>query len=270
MFFELLTGDYLFDPAAGNKYNKDDDHIAQVIELVGNFPKALAFAGKYSADIFNRKGELRHISKLRFWPLEAVLQEKYLMPRDEALKLNNFLVPMLRLDPDRRTDAATALKDEWLNGVVVEGEIEQMMRTGQFGDLLSQSATGGVAGAAGRGVGPESDADALDALKPISSSVSSSYSASPVISNEDALQEAQSRAAQHAASQQEAQQSSSSAAAGVDESTPIDVDGQAGSSAVQATPRAAGQPTQTRNASSPSPHPLPSAATAGTAPQTVS
>lgn len=25
MFFELLTGDYLFDPAAGSRYNKDDD-----------------------------------------------------------------------------------------------------------------------------------------------------------------------------------------------------------------------------------------------------
>ncbi len=67
MFFELLTGDYLFDPAAGTKYNKDDDHVAQIIELLGDFPKSLAFAGKYSADIFNRRGELRHIHKLRFW-----------------------------------------------------------------------------------------------------------------------------------------------------------------------------------------------------------
>ena len=69
MFFELLTGDYLFDPASGTKYSKDDDHVAQVIELLGDFPKNLAFAGKYSADIFNRKGELRHIHKLRFWPM---------------------------------------------------------------------------------------------------------------------------------------------------------------------------------------------------------
>ncbi len=59
MFFELLTGDYLFDPAPGSKYNKDDDHIAQIIELLGDFPKNLAFSGKYSADLFNRRGEWR-------------------------------------------------------------------------------------------------------------------------------------------------------------------------------------------------------------------
>ena len=31
--FELITGDYLFDPQSGTKYGKDDDHIAQIIEL---------------------------------------------------------------------------------------------------------------------------------------------------------------------------------------------------------------------------------------------
>ena len=57
--FELLTGgDYLFDPASGSRYSKDDDHIAQIIELMGDFPKSLAFSGKYSPDFFNRKGTL--------------------------------------------------------------------------------------------------------------------------------------------------------------------------------------------------------------------
>jgi len=53
----LLTGgDYLFDPASGTRYSKDDDHIAQIIELMGEFPKSVAFAGKYSGEFFNRKG----------------------------------------------------------------------------------------------------------------------------------------------------------------------------------------------------------------------
>lgn len=55
--FELLTGgDYLFDPQSGSKYSKDDDHIAQIIELVGEFPKSLALSGKYSNEFFTRKG----------------------------------------------------------------------------------------------------------------------------------------------------------------------------------------------------------------------
>lgn len=109
-FFELLTGDYLFDPAAGSKYNKDDDHIAQIIELLGDFPKSLAFSGKYSADLFNRRGELRHIHKLRFWPIISVLQEKYLMPFEDANQLSSFLLPMLRLQPEKRSGAKEALE----------------------------------------------------------------------------------------------------------------------------------------------------------------
>lgn len=58
--FELLTGgDYLFDPASGSRYSKDDDHIAQIMELMGDFPKSVAFSGKYSSDFFNRKGVSR-------------------------------------------------------------------------------------------------------------------------------------------------------------------------------------------------------------------
>ena len=46
----------MFDPASGSRYSKDDDHIAQIIELVGEFPKSIAFSGKYSPEFFNRKG----------------------------------------------------------------------------------------------------------------------------------------------------------------------------------------------------------------------
>ncbi|KAN0060993.1 serine/threonine protein kinase, CMGC [Thecaphora frezii] len=48
MFFKLLMGNYHFDLAAGTKYNKDNNHVTQIIELLGNFPKSLTFAGKYS------------------------------------------------------------------------------------------------------------------------------------------------------------------------------------------------------------------------------
>jgi hypothetical protein len=33
------------------------DHIAQVMELLGFFPKHLALAGKQSNEIFNRRGK---------------------------------------------------------------------------------------------------------------------------------------------------------------------------------------------------------------------
>jgi serine/threonine-protein kinase SRPK3 len=53
-----LTGDYLFNPdAVAKRYSKDDDHIAQIIELLGPFPVEFALSGKFSPDIFNRRGK---------------------------------------------------------------------------------------------------------------------------------------------------------------------------------------------------------------------
>ncbi|KAI8851368.1 kinase-like domain-containing protein [Chytridium lagenaria] len=100
MAFELLTGDYLFDPQPGSRYTKDDDHMAQIIELLGHFPKNVALSGKYSAEIFNRRGELRHIHKLRYWRLADVLHEKYHFSKDEANGIANFILPMVEIVPE--------------------------------------------------------------------------------------------------------------------------------------------------------------------------
>src|ERR1700761_8137345 len=100
--FELITGDYLFDPQSGTKYGKDDDHIAQIIELLGTFPKSLCIAGKWSQEIFNRKGELRNIHRLRHWALPDVLREKYHFSVEESKRISDFLLPMLELLPAER------------------------------------------------------------------------------------------------------------------------------------------------------------------------
>ncbi|CCM03025.1 uncharacterized protein FIBRA_05142 [Fibroporia radiculosa] len=130
VIFEMLTGgDYLFDPASGSRYSKDDDHIAQIMELMGEFPKSIAFSGRYSSDFFNRKGELRHIQKLRFWPLDAVLHDKYLLPKEEADMVASFLIPMLRLHPDKRAPASELIHHRWIDGVVVQGEVDVLRRS---------------------------------------------------------------------------------------------------------------------------------------------
>ena len=50
LIFELSTGDLLFDPRASedDEYDRDEDHLAQCIELLGRVPKSIALAGKYS------------------------------------------------------------------------------------------------------------------------------------------------------------------------------------------------------------------------------
>lgn len=59
MAFELATGDYLFEPHSAEEYSRDEDHLAHIIELIGQIPRHIAFAGRYSKEFFNKKGERR-------------------------------------------------------------------------------------------------------------------------------------------------------------------------------------------------------------------
>lgn len=115
--FELLTGDLLFDPHAGKSWDRDEDHLAMIVELVGNFPRKVSSVGKYASDYFNRKGELRHILHLKFWSLRDVLYEKYRFPSPVADEIASFLGPLLQVDCDRRASAADCLRHPWLSNV---------------------------------------------------------------------------------------------------------------------------------------------------------
>uniref|UniRef100_A0A671WCT2 non-specific serine/threonine protein kinase n=1 Tax=Sparus aurata TaxID=8175 RepID=A0A671WCT2_SPAAU len=114
MAFELATGDYLFEPHSGEDYSRDEDHIALIIELLGKVPRKLILAGKYSKEFFTKKGDLRHITRLKPWGLLDVLVEKYEWSKDEAHTFSSFLLPMLDLVPERRATAAHCLSHPWL------------------------------------------------------------------------------------------------------------------------------------------------------------
>jgi serine/threonine protein kinase len=73
-------------------------------------------------------GELRHINKLRFWPLEDVLHDKYEFTRETAQTIASFLSPMVRLNPEKRAGAGELVHHRWLDGIVVQGEIDIIRR----------------------------------------------------------------------------------------------------------------------------------------------
>lgn len=62
MVFELITGDYLFDPKKGKTYKKNDDHLALISELIGE-PKDLNFMKKHDGydDFYTKAGHLKRV-----------------------------------------------------------------------------------------------------------------------------------------------------------------------------------------------------------------
>jgi len=114
MAFEMATGDYLFEPHSGDDYSRDEDHLAHIIELVGPIPRHIAFAGHYSREFFNKRGELRHITKLKPWGLYEVLTEKYEWDPETAQGFADWLLPMLAFDSDDRATAEECLAHPFL------------------------------------------------------------------------------------------------------------------------------------------------------------
>lgn len=133
MVFELLTGDFVFEPKKGYNYGKDDDHLAQMIELLGPFPKNMALSGKNSQRYFDRSGHLRRIRGLNYWPLERVLNEKYKFRKEEAEPLADFIRQTFIWDPEKRATAQELLNHPWLkmdknyNTKIPDDEHEVMM-----------------------------------------------------------------------------------------------------------------------------------------------
>lgn len=117
LIFEMATGDFLFDPHSGEGYDRDEDHLALMIELLGPLPKGFRERGKHTQDFLTESGDLHHISQLNFWCILDVLREKYKFSTGDAELLNSFLLPMLQYDPRERATASEQLKHPFVDNI---------------------------------------------------------------------------------------------------------------------------------------------------------
>lgn len=112
-----------------------------------------------------------------------MLHDKYLFPKQDADALASFLGPMLRLHPDRRAKASDLIHHNFLDGTVVQGEIDVIRRMEQEeAEKRKQqevsenpSVTVSLVGLNSRGTSREKTVSALDqsvrdAMKPVEGS----------------------------------------------------------------------------------------------------
>ncbi|RLV90131.1 Protein kinase dsk1 [Spathaspora sp. JA1] len=120
IIFELITGDFLFDPHDGKYFNRDEDHLAQIIELIGEFPsEEYLLDCKLTSKYFKLKNNsiiLKNIDALKYWSLFDVLVEKYKFDKgDVQVKLLcDFISKCLKFDLNERYDCGSLLNHPWL------------------------------------------------------------------------------------------------------------------------------------------------------------
>eukprot|EP00463_Aulacantha_scolymantha_P005981 TRINITY_DN7486_c0_g1_i1.p1 TRINITY_DN7486_c0_g1~~TRINITY_DN7486_c0_g1_i1.p1 ORF type:complete len:104 (-),score=15.41 TRINITY_DN7486_c0_g1_i1:132-443(-) len=83
--------DYLFNPSGKEgRYTRDEDHLAYMIELMGDIPELIFACGRHSHDFFTERGKLRNIKDLKHWALKDVLIDKYAFEQEEAEGIAHF------------------------------------------------------------------------------------------------------------------------------------------------------------------------------------
>jgi serine/threonine-protein kinase SRPK3 len=73
----MLTNNFLFKPKKIPGIKKDEDHLYQMIEVLGAIDKDFATTGKQSAELFNKKGRLLNGSPKSVVPISKTLVEQY-------------------------------------------------------------------------------------------------------------------------------------------------------------------------------------------------
>lgn len=136
IIFELVTGVCLFDYSryyedasqgssgfSTESYENENDKtqiefllLCMMKVILGGFPSKVFKKGKYYDNYFDYKG------RLRFKPLFLedegeiinVLIDEFKFEKNEASELNNFLVKLLCIDPNKRANVNDLLNLEWL------------------------------------------------------------------------------------------------------------------------------------------------------------
>jgi serine/threonine protein kinase len=98
-FYELLTGEMLFDPEGSSSYSTDCNHIYWMVEVLGQFPKHMTKASNTTEKFFYSNGKFKIPIEEENWSLEKSLEADKTTITDESLQL---LKDMLRYDPHER------------------------------------------------------------------------------------------------------------------------------------------------------------------------
>lgn len=103
MFFECITGNYLFDG------DVEEDLIVCMVETLGMPPNKFIDKCKYRRKYFTRSYHFKFAHDMKPMPMDRVLIEEYDFSSEDAYSICRLLKPMLEFDPSHRWTAEQLL-----------------------------------------------------------------------------------------------------------------------------------------------------------------
>ncbi|KDQ06508.1 hypothetical protein BOTBODRAFT_39544 [Botryobasidium botryosum FD-172 SS1] len=118
VIFKLVTGCFLFVRKESETFTADDDHLAQMMEVLEPFGPSHLSTFSRRDSFFDPSGNLQRIPKLFPKLLEGLIENHMGWGPEEIALFASFLRAMLRLRKEDRSSAVQVLAHEWLGGVV--------------------------------------------------------------------------------------------------------------------------------------------------------
>ncbi|CAH6421839.1 Protein kinase [uncultured virus] len=122
MFFELLTGEILFDPDKKKKFNRDKHHIYDMQCKLGKIPIYLLNISQKKNIFFKNNGLIKGQNGLNYQPLYEFIIEKLKtrkdINKDDLLQIIDFMYKVLNYDPFKRPDAKDCLNHNLFKNII--------------------------------------------------------------------------------------------------------------------------------------------------------
>ncbi|KAH3675673.1 hypothetical protein WICMUC_002590 [Wickerhamomyces mucosus] len=115
IIYELITGDYLFNPSNSLQLNKDQDHLLKILDLIEINKDDLNYlktSQKFN-QLFDNNSILNSKLIVKESQMNQILLERGLSSID-SLQISNLLNAMLKINPKDRMDSFNLLDAEWL------------------------------------------------------------------------------------------------------------------------------------------------------------
>lgn len=121
LFYEIITGEILFNPNKEPRFNRDRNHIYDMQCKLGKIPNHLLENSKRKKFFFRTNGLIKNKNEIEYKPLYQLIINKLNDRRDisttNLVLLIDFIYKTLNFDPLQRPKAIDCLKHKLFNNI---------------------------------------------------------------------------------------------------------------------------------------------------------